>query len=137
MIFRLGYIAVTVSTILVAGCGTKESGEEPVRPVRVMKVADLEGVTARSFPGRASAAQEVDLAFRVAGPLVALPVNVGDEVSEGDTVAQIDRRDFEVTLLNARANLERARANEKRAQDDLDRFLKLQRMQPDAAKPRR
>ena len=115
----------------VAGCRQENLvKEEPVRTLRAMRVADHEGLSLRKFPGRASATQEVDLAFRVAGPLVALPVNVGDEVEAGDLVARIDPRDFEVALRNAEGNLQRARANEQLAKVEYDRTLRAQEVSP-------
>lgn len=125
--------AVFISPSLIAGCGKEEPAqEEPVRALRAMKVADYTGLTERSFPGRAAATQEVDLAFRVSGPLVARPVIVGDEVNEGDLIARIDPRDFQVALRNAEGNLQRSRANEQRAQADYDRVLNIQRKDPGA-----
>jgi RND family efflux transporter MFP subunit len=131
---RLDLIAIAIiPTFVVMGCGKEEvSEDDSVRPVRAMRVADYAGVSQRSFPGRASATQEVDLAFRVAGPLVALPVKVGDEIKEGDLIARIDPRDFEVALRNAEGSLQRSRANEQRAQSDYERVLNIQRDDPGA-----
>lgn len=118
---------------LLSGCG-KEPPEkiDSIRPVRAMKVADFEGVSKRSFPGRAEATQVVDLAFRVSGPLISRPVNVGDEVSKGDVIARIDPRDFEADLRRAEGNLERARANQQRAQSDYERVSRIQETDPQA-----
>lgn len=110
------------------GCGGDEPPEaDLVRPIRVMKVGDVEALGARSFPGRAQAAQEVDLSFRVAGPLVARAVKVGDEVQEGDLIARMDPRDFEVRVREAEGTLQRALATEQRARADLERNLGIQR----------
>ena len=104
-------IAAAILFLLFAGCRTEEApAQEPVRVVRAMKVADLAGMTSRSFPGRAAATQVVDLAFRVSGPLIALPVQVGDEMKIGDLIARIDPRDFDVTLRNVQAQLNEAKA---------------------------
>ncbi len=125
--------AVLIPASLVMGCDQQETAqEEPVRPVRAMKVADFAGLTERSFPGRAAATQEVDLAFRVSGPLVALPVNVGDQVEEGALIARIDPRDFEVAVRGAEASLERSRANEERARAEYDRVLNIRQEDPGA-----
>jgi RND family efflux transporter MFP subunit len=125
--------AVLIPASLIAGCGQEEPAqEEPVRAIRAMKVADYSGLTERSFPGRGAATQEVNLAFRVSGPLIARPVRVGDELKEGDLIARIDPRDFEVALRNAEGNLQRSRANEQRAQADYDRVLSIQRKDPGA-----
>jgi multidrug efflux pump subunit AcrA (membrane-fusion protein) len=94
-----------------AGCQKASVHEEPVRPVRAIKVGDLKAIAGREFPGRASAKNAVDLSFQVSGPLVSLPVDVGSEVKKGDVVAAIDPRDFQAVLDSARGNLERARAN--------------------------
>ena len=51
-----------------------------VRPVKAIKVADPTTLTRGSLPGRAKATREVNLAFRVAGPLITFPVGVGDKV---------------------------------------------------------
>jgi RND family efflux transporter MFP subunit len=76
-----------------------------------MKVGDLAAMAGRELPGRARAVQQVNLSFRVAGPLVALPVKVGDAVKKGDLLAQIDPRDYEVQVRSAEGQLSRADAN--------------------------
>ncbi len=109
---RTFHVWVVLAAIGVAnsGCAPPPEPTTAPRPVRVIRVQDLQPLTNRSLPGRAKATQEVDLAFRVAGPLVQLPVNVGDAVKQGDLLAQIDPRDFEVALRSAKANLETAEA---------------------------
>ncbi len=92
--------------------GCRESTiETPVRPVRAIKIGDVAEINGRSFPGRAQATEEVNLSFRVAGPLKEFPVKIGDQVSEGQLLARIDPRDFEVALENAQGDLARAEAN--------------------------
>ncbi len=114
--------------LLLTGCQREEPPElDLVRPIRAMKVGDLQALGERTFPGRARAAQEVDLSFRITGPLIARPVSVGDAVKEGELVARMDPRDFKVRLRESEGNLQRARANEQRAQADYDRNLNIQR----------
>ena len=125
--FPVPVIVIAIVAMLMTGCRDEMPPQEIVRTVRSMKVADFAGMTKRTFPGRAEAAQEVDLAFRVAGPLVAFPVKVGDEVEEGDLIARIDPRDFQVTLRNAEGSLQRAKANQQRGQSEYDRALELHR----------
>lgn len=97
--------------IAVGGCSEPASLEETVRPVRAVKVGDLKAIDGREFPGRAAAKDEVDLSFQVSGPLVALNVDVGSEVTKGDVIAAIDPRDFQAALDSAESNLARAKAN--------------------------
>ncbi|MEN6498027.1 MAG: efflux RND transporter periplasmic adaptor subunit [Thermoguttaceae bacterium] len=100
-------LAAMVST----GCRKAPSEPEAIRPVRAIKVGDLKAIAGREFPGRAKARDEVDLSFRVSGPLVALPVDVGSKVTKGDVIAALDPRDFQAALDSAQGNLTRAQAN--------------------------
>ena len=94
------------------GCIETETPERTViRPVRTVTVDDVDGFKKRGFPGLARAAQEVDLAFRVDGPLIARPVNVGDQVEQGQLVARIDPRDFQISLTSVEAELTQVRSD--------------------------
>jgi len=102
-------IVLLVAPLLV-GCGKTPESSQPVRPVRAIRVGDIEAISGRKWPGRAKAADEVNLSFRVSGPLVSLPIDVGQEVKKGDVLAEIDPRDFEVALDSATGDLQRAQA---------------------------
>ena len=116
---------------LLTGC------EEPIeqtsiRPVIATRVGSPEDFITRKFTGQAKPSQEVNLAFRVEGPLVALPIAVGDEVKKGDPIAKIDPRDYEVNLRNVQGSLRRGRAEATRAQADLKRLLNIFEEDPGA-----
>jgi len=115
-----------------SGCSETEPESTVIRPVRAVKVDDVAGLQRRGFPGRAQATQEIDLAFRVGGPLITRPANVGDEVKLGEVVARIDPRDFEVSLTNVRAQLAEAEAASERAANDYQRQLNIFNADPGA-----
>jgi RND family efflux transporter MFP subunit len=123
--------AVLVASALTA-CSEPEAEREIIRPVRAVMVGDIGQLQRRGFPGRAQAAQEIDLAFRVGGPLISRPVNVGDRVEEGGLVAQIDPRDFEVNLRNVQAQLTEAEAARERAAADFRRQQNMFNTDPGA-----
>jgi RND family efflux transporter MFP subunit len=75
---------------------------------------------------------EVNLSFRVGGPLISRPVDVGDMVEAGDIVASIDPRDFEVRLESVRGQLERAKAALDYGQTEYDRILRIRAQDPGA-----
>jgi RND family efflux transporter MFP subunit len=100
-----------LAALMPAGCRKAASESEAIRPVRAIKVGDLKAMQGREFPGRAKAKDEVDLSFRVSGPLISLPVDVGTKVKKGDVIAAIDSRDFQAALDSAQGNLSVARAN--------------------------
>jgi multidrug efflux pump subunit AcrA (membrane-fusion protein) len=115
------------------GCEKEEVAEKKIiRPVMAMKVIEEVQFRQRQFPGTAKATQEIDLSFRVSGPLITLPVDIGDEVSTGDVVARIDPRDYEVRLRSARGELNEAMAIVKRAEADYNRIKSIFETDPGA-----
>ncbi|MCP4694959.1 MAG: efflux RND transporter periplasmic adaptor subunit [Desulfobacterales bacterium] len=97
---------------LFSACGKKEEppAKEVVRPVKMLTVAAGQGSLKRSFPGNVEASRKVDLAFKVSGPLIELPVKEGQEVQKGDLIARIDPRDFETELQKINSAIGEARA---------------------------
>jgi RND family efflux transporter MFP subunit len=96
-----------MAAVLGAGC-EKQSEVSIVRPVRAVKVGDVAGINGAAFPGRARAAEQVNLAFRVSGELEYLIADVGTIVNKGDVIARVDPRDFQASVDNMDAELQRA-----------------------------
>ncbi|WP_084608176.1 efflux RND transporter periplasmic adaptor subunit [Nisaea denitrificans] len=102
---------VLAGLLLVAGCEEQAAPvAETVRPVRAMKVSDVEAIARRSFPGKAKASKETDLAFKVAGPLVEFDLEIGQEVEKDQILGRIDPATYATEVQSATANLERAQA---------------------------
>ena len=110
-----GLSAVLAISILLAGCAREEAPEPApvVKPVKTMILGTTE-TSGRSFPGRVEATNQVDLAFRVGGPLIEFPVREGQFVRKDQLVARIDPRDFQIRLNAAKADFERAEADFRR-----------------------
>lgn len=120
------FIRIT-TTLLVTGlllfftsCGKKEepAAKEVIRPVKMMTIAAGAGEVKRAFPGKVQASQEVDLAFKVSGPLIELPVAEGQNVKKGALLARIDPRDF-------KTNLDQAKARALEAEQQFKRYKEL------------
>ena len=125
-------IFLTLPFAFLTGCAEKETETpEIIRPVRAIKVGDVSETNKAWFPGRAKATQEVDLSFRVNGPMIQR-LNVGEEVKEGDIVARIDPRDYEVELRNVKGQLDESTAALKRAQSEYERELNIFKTDPGA-----
>jgi RND family efflux transporter MFP subunit len=127
-ILLLGFLSV----ILVTGCEKEPAVQEPVRPVKAVKVAGFEEVMRRTFPGRASATEEVDLSFRIPGRLMTLPVDVGDDVKTDDVVARLDPHDYQVQQQLVEGQLENGRAALSRAESEYKRVMRIQKQDPGA-----
>ena len=123
----MAFLIVALAFFL-SSCGKKEEEkvtEEVARPVKTMTVTSAGEALRRTFPGRVRAAQRVDLAFQVDGPLIELPVDEGQEVKKGSLVARIDPKDFQVNLRNAEGQLGKAEAALQLAQSEYDRVKRI------------
>lgn len=131
----LATILLPMACILGCQVSADTISEEPVevrRSVKIEQVGTKQDAKTCWWPGRAKATREVNLSFRVAGPLVEGPVDVGVHVRKGDVLARIDPRDFEVALRNVEAKLLKAKATLYRAQQDYKRISKVKAENPGA-----
>jgi len=129
------FAALAASLSIVAGCA-EEAPPPPPKPVKAIQISDPGGLSEGSFPGLAAAAQEANMSFRVSGPLIELPVRVGDEVQAGAVVARIDPNDFQVMLNNTESLLAAAQATARRADADYARLKGAQDEDPGATSQR-
>jgi RND family efflux transporter MFP subunit len=125
-------ILVLFAALVLAGCQRELEEVYVPRPVRAMRVGDATGISQRWLPGRASASQEVNLSFRVPGPLIELPVKVGDKVNQGQVLARIDPRDFEVNLRNVEGRRAEAEAALQFAEAEYGRVVRIREQDPAA-----
>lgn len=125
------WVLATLSAILIlSGCDdasdeTAQRTEAEPRLVRAIKIGATELLGQRSFTGRARAAQETALAFRVSGRLVKREVDVGDVVSEGDVIARLDTSTFSADVARLEADLVAAEADADAKQQQYERIMTL------------
>lgn len=107
-------------------CGGEDAAPPPeLRPVRYAQAFAAGSERSRMFAGIARAASEQDLAFRVAGTLAAVEVNVGSRIRRGQTLARLDSGDLELRRQQAEAGLAQARAGARNAQASYERAVAL------------
>jgi len=113
--------------LMTLGCGSdpKEAPPEVARPAKIFVVRDAGAGAARVFPGQVRASRRVPLAFRVGGPVTEVLVNKGQRVAEGELLARIDPRDYDVQVKNLEAQLASAEAQHKQAVDEYQRVRGL------------
>ena len=103
------------SALALSGCQQETKAPEPVRPVLsiVLELGRSDGTVA---VGVVEPRFKTSLAFRVFGRLTGRPVNVGDLVTEGETVGTIDPTALELAVRAAKAELAKAEAQLANAQ---------------------
>jgi len=107
------------SLVLLLSCGSKEEEKKvQVRPVKSMIIGDIGDVSGKGFPGVTKETQESEMSFRVGGPITKLNVREGAPVEKGSVIAEIDARDYRVTVSSAKARYDQTKA-------ESDRFYRL------------
>ena len=98
------------------GCGNDgaQNGPSPTAPeakkVRVVAVAELPVEETIDATGSLVAQDRAVLSAKVPGRVEAILVDMGTQVKEGDVLARIEKRDYELRRLQAEAALAQARA---------------------------
>lgn len=108
-------ILILLIALLVTACSEPpQEAIDVIKPVKIYTVGS-EGETTLEYPGQVSAATKADMAFEVSGKIVKFPVKEGQNVKQGELLAQLDLRDFQSTFNSAQSEYENARANFSRA----------------------
>lgn len=99
--------------------------QPPATPVEVDGVRTANATETLPLLARVVATQAGPIAARTAGSVDALTVDVGDRVDTNDVIARLDRQSQTRQLAAARAQLQRARAAENLASQQLKRVEQL------------
>src|SRR5438046_1630643 len=112
-----------------AGCGQSQppSGGPPPPTVTVAKPIERGIADQDEYVGRFVAVDSVEIRARVSGYLDQIHFRDGQMVKQGDLLFTIDKRPFQNTLDQARANLELAKSTLTFTQSDLGRGQQLLR----------
>ncbi len=120
-----GSMLLCLAGLVVSCSGDKPAPEPVLRSVRAVQVFASGGERTRTFAGVARAGVESRLSFRVAGTVQRLLVEVGQQVKEGELIAELDPEDYNLQVQDARASLSQARAQLRNAQSAYDRARDL------------
>lgn len=129
MIARFFKTAVTGSCIVVfAACtNDKPVAPKPPPPVPVSIYQVIEGAATYydEYPGTITALNEVEIMPQVSGYITGIHFRDGQHVARGMKLYTIDQQQYKAAYNQAVANLNVAKANLARAQQDADRYSDL------------
>ena len=110
-------LPIALSIIYLAvGCAREEPPRpEVVRPVKTQVVIAGDEPHIRVFPGRVDASTRAELAFQVSGLLVSLPVKEGQNVAQGEVIAQLRQDEFQARLQTVQSQLDQGSGCPQRA----------------------
>jgi RND family efflux transporter MFP subunit len=119
---KTSIFALLIATLILVACGKPdEAVEERLRPVRYVTVSDDSVVRGRSFSGTSKSSRESRLSFKVSGTVNNAPVQIGQRLSAGDLIAEIDPASYVLQAQQAQASLVEAQANNRRATANYER----------------
>jgi RND family efflux transporter MFP subunit len=118
----LALVAAACSLTL-AACGRQAETEAapPPRPVRTTTIEKREASTPLTFTGRIEAEDEVSVAFRISGRLLANDTKIGDRVEAGQLLARLESQNELNTLRQAQAALAAAQGQLTQARNHYER----------------
>lgn len=92
-----------------AACQSKKETEEIIRPVKTITVGTQSNIR-KDFSGIVEPVEYVNLAFRVGGQVISLPVMEGQKVSKGKLIAVIDTRELQLQYAADKSVYETAKS---------------------------
>lgn len=122
LLFRFAPLALAIA---VAACAKPPVEAEAARPVRVQVIAESGTRQAASYAGEIRARREDALGFQVAGRVQKRLIEVGEHVTAGAPLMQLDPVDAQLNLRAYRAALDSAKSQLAQAQADLRRYEAL------------
>ena len=109
------YTILTFFVLLLVACHGGVQHDDSLQPIKCVVAKPLHAIT-RDFAALSTADDAVNLAFKLSGRVVDVPVAKGMSVNKGELLARLDSRDVELQLSAAKASYDEALSRLKRAE---------------------
>jgi len=126
-IASFGAAGALALTLAACGDSQKQGGAPPAPAVTVAEPIKRTVVDYDEYVGRFVAVNSVEVRARVSGYLEGVHFTDGQMIKQGDLLFTIDKRPFQNTLEQARANLTQAKSNQSFTESDFSRGQQLVR----------
>lgn len=105
--------------LVITGCNQEfeETPAETSRPVPILQLSATGQEDSLRFPGRVRASTRAELAFKVSGQIINLPVKEGQKVEQGDLIAQLDDSNYKNLMQASLAKYNKAKSDYQRAKE--------------------
>ncbi|MFL5787200.1 MAG: efflux RND transporter periplasmic adaptor subunit [Flavisolibacter sp.] len=128
MIFRFHLLSVIATVIFLTSCGDPQASapkQPPPVPIAVYKVETGNATYYDQFPATVTALNEVQIRPQVTGYVTGIYFKDGQEVKKGMKLYSIDQQQYQAGVDQSIANLNVAKSNLAKAQQDADRYTDL------------
>jgi multidrug efflux system membrane fusion protein len=111
--------------LMVFGCRKKEEPPEVIRSIKWIKVAETSAKQVRMISGTTKPVDQTALSFAVGGTVEKVEVKLGDQVKNGQVLAELDQQPFVLGVRDAEAGLAKAQANLVERRANYERYVAL------------
>lgn len=126
MIVKPIYSWLIIGCVLLSACGgSEQTPEQIIRGIAWQKVDTSPKQQIRRVPGTLKAVDSAPLSFQVGGKIKTILVELGDEVSHNQVLAQLEVSNYQLALQAAQGELNKALASYREAQAEFKRFAQL------------
>lgn len=114
-------------SFLVQGCRNSDTSEEKevLKPVKYEEVESFGGLTKRIFNGTTESSSETNLSFRTGGMVSILKASVGQRITQGQLLAQLDQKDAQLALDQAQIDVNNAKVQLETSNSSFERTKQL------------
>jgi multidrug efflux system membrane fusion protein len=116
--------ALMATLVMLSACHHSEPEKPAPRPAIVTQPSTADALL-NSYSGEVTARFQPQLSFQVEGKVIKRFVDVGDTVTQGQILAQLDPQDAQLQLNSAQAQLASAESAERIAKAELARYKLL------------
>ena len=91
-------VAVFATMVLLTACNEQKSSDSPVHSVILTQPENNSELHTKTFAGTVEEAREISVAFKTDGQVSRIAVKEGDYVREGQLIAQLDEKDYQLGM---------------------------------------
>jgi RND family efflux transporter MFP subunit len=107
---KLHFISVFFLGFLLFACMQNKGKKEILRSVKIDAVEAYGATPTSAFPGKVKASADANLSFKVSGRIAKIYAGEGDFFKKGQTLAELDDRDYKTQLAATEAEYHRIKA---------------------------
>ncbi|MGN7611145.1 efflux RND transporter periplasmic adaptor subunit [Magnetococcales bacterium HHB-1] len=101
---------------LITGCQKEEPPvKQRIRSIKTLTISEKAAKSIRTFTGVVKATNSSNLSFQIPGNVREVNVQLGDRVKEGEVLALLDQKPFQLSVVSKEAALKRSQAEYREA----------------------
>lgn len=117
---------ILIITLCLTACSEQQViPEESIRPIAWQQVSPSDFEQIRRLSGTLQPVEATNLSFEVGGKVQRIKVDLGDNIRQGQVIAQLDQRTYLLSLQSAEANLQQAQSTFEEASNEFSRYEEL------------